>query len=330
MEMPKSEPRNAQRSLPFMINGAPSSGPSSMPEASVVSSPDGRSLIANDQSVEVRVDRTGAAWAEARAGSIIHAIRPAHPERTHTDLPPRPTGTPDRTDTTEPTESAVASDQAVPLTEATVEPVQRGRVDHEFMGPAWGKGREQGKDVERRQAASGAATPGAERLATSPPQAMPAPAKPAAVQQAAPPAWDPPADHGALAPPRSVRLEVQQPELGRVQLHVQLVERTVHASVTTEYDELRQFLVSHQGRLDTELKAHGFEMGSFQVHMDQREHGQPGSGWLFRPDQDPSELHQEHRERGEEAAHLSAREPVSSGPAHLIGADGAGILSLFA
>jgi flagellar hook-length control protein FliK len=89
----------------------------------------------------------------------------------------------------------------------------------------------------------------------------------------------PPADETASPPAsRSVSLEVQPPELGRVQLRVTVAEQTVHAHVTTEQVEVKNFLVANQARLETGLQAHGMDIGSFQVDVDA--HGrQLDTGW---------------------------------------------------
>jgi len=93
-----------------------------------------------------------------------------------------------------------------------------------------------------------------------------------------------------LPPTRSsVQVEVHPGEIGPVQVRVAVADQTVHASVTTQRAEVREFLVANQGRLEAGLNASGLTMGEFQVDVDARGRGTAGSagyGWSFGPGRD--------------------------------------------
>lgn len=90
----------------------------------------------------------------------------------------------------------------------------------------------------------------------------------------------PPAEPAGPAPVQALRLEVERPDIGQVALRVVLADQTVHAKVTTDHLEVRDFLVARQGQLESGLKANGLEMGEFRVDVNQHRHGQSESGWL--------------------------------------------------
>lgn len=89
-----------------------------------------------------------------------------------------------------------------------------------------------------------------------------------------------PTEPAAVSPVQSLRLEVERPDLGGVQVRVVLADQTVHAKVTTGQVEVRDFLVARQDQLAVGLKASGLEMGEFQVDVDPRGRGQSGPGWF--------------------------------------------------
>jgi flagellar hook-length control protein FliK len=94
-----------------------------------------------------------------------------------------------------------------------------------------------------------------------------------------------------LTPPTrpSIQVEVHPGEVGPVQVRVALADQTVHASVTTQRAEVREFLVTNQGRLEAGLNASGLTMGEFQVDVDSRGRGAAGYvgyGWSFGPGRD--------------------------------------------
>lgn len=82
------------------------------------------------------------------------------------------------------------------------------------------------------------------------------------------------------SPLQSLRLEVDRPDLGQVQVRLVLADQTVHAKVTTDRTEVRDFLVTRQGQLEAGLKASGLEMGEFRVDVGSQRQGQPDSGWF--------------------------------------------------
>lgn len=88
----------------------------------------------------------------------------------------------------------------------------------------------------------------------------------------------PTAEPAGPAPVQALRLEVERPDLGQVALRVVLADQTIHAKVTTDHLEVRDFLIARQGQLESGLKANGLEMGEFRVDVNQ--HRQPESGWL--------------------------------------------------
>nr|MBI3612606.1 flagellar hook-length control protein FliK [Nitrospirota bacterium] len=89
-----------------------------------------------------------------------------------------------------------------------------------------------------------------------------------------------PAEPAAVSSVQSLRLEVERPDLGGVQVRVVLADQTVNAKVTTGQVEVRDFLVARQDQLAVGLKASGLEMGDFQVDVDPQGRGQSGPGWF--------------------------------------------------
>lgn len=89
----------------------------------------------------------------------------------------------------------------------------------------------------------------------------------------------PPTDAPASPSVQALRLEVERPGLGQVALRVVLADQTVHAKVTTDHVEVRDFLVTRQGQLEAGLKASGLDMGEFRVDVNQHRQGQAESGW---------------------------------------------------
>lgn len=89
-----------------------------------------------------------------------------------------------------------------------------------------------------------------------------------------------PAEPAGVSSVQSLRLEVERPDLGGVQVRVVLADQTVHAKVTTGQVEVRDFLVARQDQLAVGLKASGLEMGEFQVDVDPQGRGQSGPGWF--------------------------------------------------
>jgi hypothetical protein len=83
--------------------------------------------------------------------------------------------------------------------------------------------------------------------------------------------------------PASVRFEVQPGDMGRIRVHLSVVDHTVYTNVMTERVDTHDFLVRNSERFEAGLGAHGLEVGRFQVdvHSEARQHGDRGwTGWL--------------------------------------------------
>lgn len=89
-----------------------------------------------------------------------------------------------------------------------------------------------------------------------------------------------PAEPAGASPVQALRVDVERPDLGGVQVRVVLADQTVHAQVTTGQVEVRDFLIAKQDQLAAGLKASGLEMGEFQVDVDPQGRGQSGPGWF--------------------------------------------------
>jgi hypothetical protein len=82
--------------------------------------------------------------------------------------------------------------------------------------------------------------------------------------------------------PASVRFEVQQGDMGRIRVHVSVVDHTVYTNVMTERIEAHDFLVKGSDRYEAGLAAHGLDVGRFQVDVQgqSREHAdRGGAAW---------------------------------------------------
>ena len=80
----------------------------------------------------------------------------------------------------------------------------------------------------------------------------------------------------------SVRFEVQQGDMGRIRVHLSVVDHTVYTNVMTERIEAHDFLVKGSDRYEAGLAAHGLDVGRFQVDVQghSREQGdRGGTGW---------------------------------------------------
>jgi hypothetical protein len=124
------------------------------------------------------------------------------------------------------------------------------------------------------------AEPGASQAASMPaissfsPQPFSAPARSAASVEA--PTVTAPLESSL---PASVRFEVQQGDMGRIRVHVSVVDHTVYTNVMTERVEAHDFLVKGSERYEAGLAAHGLDVGRFQVDVQGqgREHGDRGA-----------------------------------------------------
>ncbi|MCC6141098.1 MAG: flagellar hook-length control protein FliK [Nitrospira sp.] len=92
---------------------------------------------------------------------------------------------------------------------------------------------------------------------------------------------------------KSMMLELSQADLGRVNIRVAVNQDTVHTHFASERNELGQYLVNGQDRLQSALQASGLDLGRFQVDIDRQSAG--------RSFQDPAsrEQSQGHASQGE-------------------------------
>jgi hypothetical protein len=95
----------------------------------------------------------------------------------------------------------------------------------------------------------------------------------------------PPQNIPAVAPesllPPSVRFEVHPDDMGRVRVHLSVIDHTVYTNVMTERVEAHDFLVRNSERFEAGLATHGLDVGRFQVDVQTqgREHHRDGSAW---------------------------------------------------
>jgi flagellar hook-length control protein FliK len=108
---------------------------------------------------------------------------------------------------------------------------------------------------------------------------------------------------------RSVVVNVNQPDLGHVNIRVAMTNDLVHTHFSSDRLEVGQFFINGQDRLQAALQASGLDMGQFRVDIDRQsggrsfqqsssqEHGQPwnqGSHGMGRE----SNLDQQDQTRG--------------------------------
>ena len=91
---------------------------------------------------------------------------------------------------------------------------------------------------------------------------------------------------------RSVVLEVEQPDLGRINVRVSMTNEQVHTHFSSDRSEVGQLLINGQDRLQSALQANGLDMGQFRVDIDRQsagrsfQQGQPqeqGRTWYQNP-----------------------------------------------
>ncbi len=108
-------------------------------------------------------------------------------------------------------------------------------------------------------------------FSSAPSGKLPADAQPAA---SAPPVqptdWMP---GTSASQTKSMVLELSQADLGRVNIRVAVNQDTVHAHFSSERNEMGQYLVSGQDRLQSALNASGLDLGRFQVDIDRQSAG---------------------------------------------------------
>ncbi len=90
-----------------------------------------------------------------------------------------------------------------------------------------------------------------------------------------------PADMPAAPTPTAVRLEVNRPGLGQVEIRVALNDQRVNASIMAEQADVGDFLKRHQGQLEARLQASGLELGEFRVDVDAQGAGSDGAAGTF-------------------------------------------------
>ena len=93
--------------------------------------------------------------------------------------------------------------------------------------------------------------------------------------------------------PASVRFEVQPGDMGRIRVHLSIVDHTVYTNVTTERLDTHDLLVKSSERYEAGLAAHGLDVGRFQVDVQAqaREHPGRGSAWSHEsPHRQPAEM----------------------------------------
>jgi hypothetical protein len=111
--------------------------------------------------------------------------------------------------------------------------------------------------------------------------------------------------------PASVRFEVQPGDMGRIRVHLSVVDHTVYTNVMTERVDTHDFLVRNSERFEAGLGAHGLEVGRFQVDVqsEARQHGDRGrTGWL---QDDVPRRNSQSSEQPAVDRHASHRDPGS-------------------
>ncbi len=98
---------------------------------------------------------------------------------------------------------------------------------------------------------------------------------------------------------KSMMLELSQADLGQVNIRVAVNQDTVHTHFVSERNELGQYLVNGQERLQSALNASGLDLGRFQVDIERQSAG--------RSFQEPTSQEQSH-------GHAPQGEGRDSGP----------------
>lgn len=97
--------------------------------------------------------------------------------------------------------------------------------------------------------------------------------------------------------PASVRFEVQPDDMGRIRVHLSVIDRTVHTHVVTDRVEAQDHLVKGSDRFEAGLAAHGLDVGRFHVDVQgqARQHGDRGATASSQDD-----LHRRHAQPAEQ------------------------------
>lgn len=167
------------------------------------------------------------------------------------------------------------------------------------------KGKESGKS--QKEAPASQPVTGAERLGVGMGDGRMGRIDGTAKAAAVAPVASLPTEPAGASPVQSLRLELDRPDLGGVQVRVVLADQTVHAQVTTGQVEVRDFLIAKQDQLAVGLKASGLEMGEFQVDVDPQGGGQSGPGWFAGTQGDRAD--QGHRQPEPQATQPRLAEP---------------------
>lgn len=106
----------------------------------------------------------------------------------------------------------------------------------------------------------------------------------------------------------SVRFEVQPGDMGRIRVHLSVVDHTVYTNVMTERVDAQEFLIRSADRFEAGLAAHGLDVGRFQVDVQGqgRQHADRGETWS----QDELHRHDPHStDQPMVERHVDDREP---------------------
>lgn len=106
---------------------------------------------------------------------------------------------------------------------------------------------------------------------------------------------------------KSMVLELSQADLGRVNIRVAVNQETVHTHFSSERNELGQYLMNGQDRLQSALTASGLDLGRFQVDIDRQSAGRSFEQPTSR-DQSPGHALQEERQNSGRGREETMRE----------------------
>ena len=99
-----------------------------------------------------------------------------------------------------------------------------------------------------------------------------------------------------------MRLQLQPPDLGEIELRVRTTEATVRGEMMVQRPEIKQLLDGHMDRLRNALAGQGLELEGFDVSVERDAHfAQDGGSW--------------QREEGNSSRHPSGRRPAVETPA---------------
>jgi hypothetical protein len=213
-------------------------------------------------------------------------------------------------------QSSVAGEASAKPMSATMQAVAWGAVMESSGGPDAGRenhsasGEHEGWK-ERGPQGEAASSPFSPSTSIGPPAATSvASQSPAISTRAVPDAIEAPRGTATLESPlpASVRFEVQPGDMGRIRVHLSIVDHTVYTNVTTERVDTHDFLVKGSERYEAGLAAHGLDIGRFQVDVQAqaREHADRGTaGWS---------QEQSQRYRADPSSHLAVERHADERP----------------